>query len=39
LKSQPDITSYSEFLSKHFSLTEADIEKMEPEKKKRRKKK
>lgn len=41
LKTQPDITSYSEFLSKHFSLSEADIEKMEPikKKKKRRKKK
>jgi len=41
LKSQPDITSYSDFLSKHFSLTETDLEKMEPKKKikKKRKKK
>jgi hypothetical protein len=41
LKSQPDITSYSDFLSKHFSLTETDLEKLEPKKKikKKRKKK
>jgi len=41
LKSQPDITSYSDFISKHFSLSESDIQKMEPEKKnkKRRKRK
>ena len=41
LKSQPDVTSYSDFLSKHFSLSETDIKNMEPEKKikKKRKKK
>lgn len=39
LRSQPDITSYSEFLSKHFSLTESDIEKIEPVVKKKKRKK
>jgi hypothetical protein len=39
LKSQPDIASYSDFLTKHFSLSETDLKKMEPEKKKRKKRK
>ena len=39
LKSQPDITSYSDFLSKHFSLTESDIEKLEPVKKRKKRRK
>lgn len=39
LKSQPDITSYADFLSKHFSLSEADIIKLEPEKKKKKRRK
>ena len=32
-----DISSYSEFLQKHFSLSENDIKKMEPKEKKKRK--
>jgi len=39
LKSQPDIASYSDFLSKHFSLTETDLEKMEPKRKLKKKRK
>ena len=39
LKSQPDITSYSDFLSKHFSLSETDIEKLEPKKKRKKRRK
>lgn len=39
LRNQSDITTYSDFLSKHFSLTEEDIKKIEPEKKKRKRKK
>lgn len=38
LKSQPDYASYSEFLQKNFSLTECDVEKLEPKEKKKRKK-
>jgi hypothetical protein len=34
-----DVSSYSEFLQKHFSLTENDINKMEPKDKKRKKRK
>jgi DNA-directed RNA polymerase specialized sigma24 family protein len=37
LKSQPDYASYSDFLQKNFSLTETDIEKLEPPEKKKRK--
>ena len=33
-----DVSSYGEFLQKHFSLSENDIEKMEPKGKKKRKK-
>ena len=37
LKSQPDYSSYSDFLQKNFSLNENDLEKLEPKKKKKRK--
>jgi hypothetical protein len=37
LKGQPDYSSYSDFLQKNFSLTESDIEKLEPPQKKKRK--
>ena len=37
LKGQPDYSSYSDFLQKNFSLTETDIEKLEPPQKKKRK--
>lgn len=39
LKTQPDYSSYSDFLHKNFSLNETDIEKLEPKKKKRKKRK
>jgi len=37
MKKDSDISSYGEFLQKHFSLTENDIQKMEPKDKKKRK--
>jgi hypothetical protein len=37
LKRDGDASSYGEFLQKHFSLTENDIEKLEPKEKKKRK--
>lgn len=38
MKNDADVTTYSEFLQKHFSLSENDLEKMEPKEKKKRKK-
>ena len=38
MKKDTEISSYGEFLQKHFSLTENDIQKMEPKDKKKRKK-
>lgn len=38
MKRDADVSSYSEFLQKHFSLTENDVEKLEPKEKKKRKK-
>ena len=39
MKSDPDAGSYTEFLQKHFSLSENDLEKLEPKKKKKNKRK
>lgn len=38
MKNDGDVGNYNEFLQKHFSLSENDIEKMEPKKKKKRNK-
>ena len=37
MKKDADVTTYSEFLQKHFSLTENDVVKLEPKEKKKRK--
>jgi hypothetical protein len=39
MKRESETPSYSEFLQKHFSLSENDIEKLEPKQKKRKKRK
>ncbi len=38
MKKESDTATYSEFLQKHFSLSEMDVEKLEPKDKKKRKK-
>lgn len=38
MKKDSDTGTYTEFLQKHFSLTETDVEKLEPKSKKKRKK-